>query len=315
MIELTRARLYDTMKFDALHNRQFLEWVFTPSRALLEEEFGIIIGGNGNGKDSSKPAASNGDEQQQTSSSGKTSEESKRGDGKNGAKDTEKDEPRKRKLFRRTSWKNSLRGGTNKMAPPEEYFNLCKGDSQTKTKTDARFEPLRELYQLAKVLFDFICPQEYGISDSEKVITPAHLFLKAADTNDLRSLRSAFSLPSLFFARLCPAWRRCKLPTKPSASSTSPRSRTSTPCSTVFWRAASRPRSSAARFPSWTISARSASSYTSPRRIRQKPRPAASTPHSNTAFASLSALAAMSTTPWTCSSIASTASAARRDVA
>lgn len=160
------SELYDTMKFDALHNRAFLEWVFTPPRNMLEEEFGIVIGRDGkiSPKESDDP---------------KEPKDSKTADDKTDkspipAEKSDKTERSNRaelqktakKIFRRRSWMNVRHGQT---APPEQYFHLHQSSGPTKAKTDARFEPLRELYTLAKVLFDFICPQEYGISDSEKV--------------------------------------------------------------------------------------------------------------------------------------------------
>ena len=157
------SELYDTMKFDALHNRQFLEWVFTPPRSMLEEEYGIPTGGTGKDPKAFPP---------RDSDSGKTSEESSKTD-KGQSAPTEKadrsDANRTvKRLFRKRSWMNGLHQGVE-TAPPEQYFDLYKGNHSTKAKTDEKFEPLRELYQLAKILFDFICPQEYGISDSEKV--------------------------------------------------------------------------------------------------------------------------------------------------
>ncbi|OBT69128.1 hypothetical protein VE03_01990 [Pseudogymnoascus sp. 23342-1-I1] len=143
------SELYDTMKFDALHNRQFLEWVFTPSKSMLEEEDSAVV--------------------VEDASSAKVpedkSDKSERSDSTNTTEKSDSSKSVSRRLFRRRSgnMKNVVEEA------PESYFHLFTGSTKTKAKTDARFEKLRELYNLAKVLFDFICPQEYGITDSEKL--------------------------------------------------------------------------------------------------------------------------------------------------
>ncbi|KAK4180826.1 putative cortical actin cytoskeleton protein asp1 [Triangularia setosa] len=184
------SELYDTMKFDALHNRQFLEWVFAPPKSMLEDEYKTNFG---KGPSSAASSSSSSNAKTSTSSApassstsavagGKDSEESVRTaplpeetkTERSASSLSEKIEKEGHKavkrIFRRRSFLNGLRPSSNVDAElPERYFHLHRGNSQTKAKTDARFEPLRELYQLAKVLFDFICPQEYGISDSEKL--------------------------------------------------------------------------------------------------------------------------------------------------
>ena len=125
------SELYDTMKFDALHNRQFLEWIFTPSAGLLEEDEAVEVTGK--------------------SPSGNLAQ---------------------RMGFRR---KNTITNALSSISngqggeENESYFKLFGSGGQSKVKQDVRLEKLRELYKLAKVLFDFVCPQEYGIDDSEKL--------------------------------------------------------------------------------------------------------------------------------------------------
>ncbi|RFU77857.1 inositol hexakisphosphate and diphosphoinositol-pentakisphosphate kinase [Trichoderma arundinaceum] len=152
------SELYDTMKFDALHNRQFLEWVFTPPRSMLEEEYGVKDGKTKDGEEASKSTADDGKASEKGTG---TSDNSDKAESSNRSATV-------RKLFRRRSFLNGLRH-INDEAPPEQYFRLYKSNSGAAEKTDPRNEPLQELYRLAKILFDFICPQEYGISDSEKL--------------------------------------------------------------------------------------------------------------------------------------------------
>ncbi|TGJ79292.1 hypothetical protein E0Z10_g9472 [Xylaria hypoxylon] len=161
------SELYDTMKFDALHNRQFLEWVFTPPKHMLEEEFGITL--SRDTKNAPKESEENGKtvDEKPDKSQAAGSPPSERIEKSDWSERGERSEAQNamRRIFRRRSWMKY----PSEIAQPDEYFHLQRGNNRTKAKTDARFEPLRELYQLAKVMFDFICPQEYGISDSEKL--------------------------------------------------------------------------------------------------------------------------------------------------
>ncbi|KAI4176677.1 MAG: hypothetical protein LQ346_007848 [Caloplaca aetnensis] len=139
------SELYDSMKFDALHNRNFLEWVFKPAEEVITEP------------DASQKAEPK--HERKGSVSGETKERSS------------------------SNLAHRMGMGMRKksiVSPPspqpfsheayqESYFKLFVGNGQSKAKQDPRLEKLRELYKYAKVLFDFVCPQEYGIADSEKL--------------------------------------------------------------------------------------------------------------------------------------------------
>lgn len=135
------SELYDSMKFDALHNRQFLEWVFMPPQDY--DEYAAVKGKKHN---------------QDASFHDKTEERAEN-----------------QTLAHRIGLK--MRSHTFESTPHlralddsyDHYFKLYPGANSTKAKLDRRLTKLKELYKLAKVLFDYVTPQEYGITDSEKL--------------------------------------------------------------------------------------------------------------------------------------------------
>lgn len=132
------SELYDTMKYDALHNRQFLENIFASDgfagqvngescRHSLVDRYPINILAMNNFKitDSSSNGGGSG-----------------------------------------TSTKSSSVGSLGWVL---ESGSKTPRSSASSPFDDPKFMQLRELYRLSKVLFDFICPQEYGIEDGEKL--------------------------------------------------------------------------------------------------------------------------------------------------
>jgi len=153
------SELYDTMKFDALHNRQFLEWVFTPDPSFLDE-FSVV--------DSLKQPATD----TQAKSSVPPSEPSPKIE----PKDQQSERPAERgNIAQRMGFRRRSEVAVKSVAPPsyvhDSYFKLYTGlgTAASKAQVDARLVKLREMYHLGKVLFDYIGPQEYGIDNEEKL--------------------------------------------------------------------------------------------------------------------------------------------------
>lgn len=179
------SELYDTMKFDALHNRKFLEWAFLPPPSMLPEDLVADDKASSTGPVAFPQAPS----QSAPSEAGSTasrdaSHTSSQGSflsqggslerkGSMGEKLTEKGSSAslsQRIGFRRRSALNPPSPQISHEETQSSYFKLFMGSGgQTRSKQDPRLVKLRELYRLAKVLFDFVCPQEYGIDDSEKL--------------------------------------------------------------------------------------------------------------------------------------------------
>lgn len=141
------SELYDSMKFDALHNRQFLEWVFMPPDTDRDED------------DRRSPSKS------------ESASESKNGSEPSSEQAEERSESfaHRFNLRKRLHALESLPQLGALDDSYDHYFKLFPGSNSTKCKMDERLSKLRELYKLAKVLFDYVTPQEYGITDSEKL--------------------------------------------------------------------------------------------------------------------------------------------------
>lgn len=183
------SELYDTMKYDGLHNRQFLEHIFLPDPTIvcdlnppkqyIPSSFKSIhspfrshfSGDSANSSPSSSVSTSNGfgNSHLGTSASGKAS-------------------------------------------PIDPTFGGTHHSSHhSRTKSGGVFDApeyasLRELYRLSKILFDFICPQEYGIEGSEKLdiglLTSMPLVKQIlSDIDDMKKLESGAAASVFYFTK------------------------------------------------------------------------------------------------------------------
>jgi hypothetical protein len=163
------SELYDSLKFDALHNRQFLEWIFMPDAELLEVNEPEDVP---NLDEKSAPKSSGASGKSSTGHRIDTKEEGEKPVTKDWTHLAHKIGFRRHPEAEKAFGANNIGNFSNKSGEqvPESYFNLYRGKNpQSRVAYDERLKCLRELYGLSKTLFDYIGPQEYGISPEEKL--------------------------------------------------------------------------------------------------------------------------------------------------
>jgi inositol hexakisphosphate/diphosphoinositol-pentakisphosphate kinase len=184
------SELYDTMKFDALHNRPFLEWVFTPDDTFIDEE--AVVDGSKNTIPDDLPLPTSTQVDPPT---------------KGDSKEPSSEKPQERSsISHRMGFRRRSEIAIKPPAPPsyvhDSYFKLYTGlgNAASKAQVDTRLVKLREMYHLCKVLFDYIGPQEYGILSEEKLeiglLTSLPLLKEIV--GDLEELQAS-DMPKCFF--------------------------------------------------------------------------------------------------------------------
>jgi hypothetical protein len=182
------------MKYDALHNKQFLEWVFRPSQSLLDEmaKEEALLSSN-TSPETEKVDGSN------ISSNGSRHESAVSFAGSVTDKHSfaQKIGLRKQSILRQPPSSPPLMSYEQEAS----YFKLFSGSGDSKSKQDQRLGRLRELYRYSKILFDYIGPQEYGISDQEKLeiglLTSLPLLREIVD--DLEELQASGDAKSFVY--------------------------------------------------------------------------------------------------------------------
>lgn len=190
------SELYDTMKYDALHNRIFLQNVFsfdpkdenlirflnetcgdTINSSGLVSEYPINILAMNNFK---IPNENGGSSNQSNTNTASTSASSSRSHSRSNSRSNSAiNSPYNLHSITNNSTPASagslgwvLKDATSTIedSSSNNRSNTHKLENTNDNPFDhPTFARLRELYRLSKVLFDFICPQEYGIKDEEKL--------------------------------------------------------------------------------------------------------------------------------------------------